>query len=345
MLDLKTLREKQIALILSPSVLDLHILPTEKCNFRCVYCYEDFLIGKMKPTIVSSVKKLILNRMPELKQLRISWFGGEPLAASDVVVDISNFAKKLAVENDCHFNFGMTTNGYLLNKPRFKSIIESGVTSFQISLDGYEDTHNKTRLRADGSGTFNTIWNNLLNMAKTPYQFEVILRVHVTPENFKEIPLLLKAIKSNFNADHRFKVFLKAIANLGGPNAGNFETLVGKTKEEILIQLNDILGSAVISHELSKNGLPYICYASAQNSWVIRADGSLAKCTVAFNDDRNKIGFLKENGTLSLEQNKIQLWLRGLKNLGKATMGCPAHNLPQLKSGKLSSIPVVIKQA
>jgi len=42
----------------------------------------------------------------------------------------------------------------------------------------------------------------------------------------------------------------------------------------------------------------YICYASKANSLVIRADGRIAKCTVALNDERNHIGDLKPDGSL-----------------------------------------------
>lgn len=333
------LKEVQLLSLLSHSILDLHILPTEKCNFRCVYCYEDFQIGKMKNIVINGIKNLISRRINELKQLRISWFGGEPLAATDVVLNISNYAKCLAEQNHCLYNFGMTTNGYLLDQKRFKQMIDAGITSFQISLDGPERQHNKTRLRADGSGTFIKIWTNLLEMAKTNNQFEVVLRIHVTPENHNDIYELLDQIKTNFGYDNRFSVFLKAIANLGGPNSGTFDILTGKTKGEILKQLNDFLGKEVKKHELNKAGLPYICYASAQNSWVVRANGSLAKCTVAFDDDRNSIGELREDGSLQLEQDKIQLWLRGLKTMDSTVMGCPAYKLPQL----IKNIPVVVE--
>lgn len=343
MKNVDELRELQLSSVLSHAILDLHILPTEKCNFRCIYCYEDFQIGKMNKKTIQSIKNLIRRRMPELKQLRISWFGGEPLAASDVVLDISNYAKQLAEENACLYNFGMTTNGYLLDLKRFNLIREAGISSFQISLDGPENIHDKTRLRADGSGTFHKIWTNLLAMANSPHEFEVVLRIHVTPENYESIYELLDKIKSHFKNDSRFSVFLKAIANLGGANGGSFDILKGKTKEEILKQLNAFLGKELIRHELVKQGIPYICYASSQNSWVIRADGTLAKCTVAFNDERNKVGVLKEDGSLVLDHDKIQLWLRGLKSLDSTTMGCPAYKLPQLTKGKLDSISVVVK--
>ena len=73
--------------------LELTLLPTEKCNFRCTYCYEDFLIGKMKPWIRSGVKSLIEKRVDMgLRNLNLSWFGGEPLLAKDVLFEIADFA-------------------------------------------------------------------------------------------------------------------------------------------------------------------------------------------------------------------------------------------------------------
>jgi uncharacterized protein len=36
----------QVGAALSPRFQQLTILPTEKCNFRCTYCYEDFELGK-----------------------------------------------------------------------------------------------------------------------------------------------------------------------------------------------------------------------------------------------------------------------------------------------------------
>lgn len=256
----------QLKSILTHSILDLHILPTEKCNFRCIYCYEDFLIGKMPNHVINGVKNLINKRMPELKQLRISWFGGEPLAATRIVLEISQYAKNLAEQYHCNYSFGMTTNGYLLDNQKFESIINAGIRSFQISLDGSQEYHDKTRLRADGSGTFDKIWHNLADMARTNFDFDIILRVHVTPENHVDVAILLDKIKSTFKSDSRFKVFLKAIANLGGPNRGSFDVLTGKSKEQIITQLNQILGKDINNHELHKPDAPYICYASAQNA-------------------------------------------------------------------------------
>ena len=72
--------------------LELILLPTEKCNFRCRYCYEDFKIGKMTSRVVNAVKSLLHNRVSTLDRLDIGWFGGEPLLASEIVRDIQSHA-------------------------------------------------------------------------------------------------------------------------------------------------------------------------------------------------------------------------------------------------------------
>jgi len=76
----------------SKKVLDLILLPTEDCNFRCIYCYEKFQKGKMKLEVINAVKRFIKKTVPSLEQLNIIWFGGEPFLASDIIQDISIYA-------------------------------------------------------------------------------------------------------------------------------------------------------------------------------------------------------------------------------------------------------------
>jgi len=83
--------------------LNLIILPTEACNFRCTYCYETFENKKMPRSVVSGIKSLIDRRGEELDELEISWFGGEPLLALDVITEISKHALGVAkTEGEVH---------------------------------------------------------------------------------------------------------------------------------------------------------------------------------------------------------------------------------------------------
>lgn len=57
--------------------LHLVILPTEQCNFRCFYCYEDYQNGKMSLETINGLKKFLENRAQDLDLLILEWFGGE----------------------------------------------------------------------------------------------------------------------------------------------------------------------------------------------------------------------------------------------------------------------------
>lgn len=337
------LSNKKIISLISNKILDLILLPTEQCNFRCTYCYEDFSIGKMKPETVQAIKKFLAKRLPELEVLKVSWFGGEPLAAKDIVFEISNFISHYANQRpQLKYTAGMTTNAFTLKPKVLENLVRLNVKNFQISLDGTEEKHNTTRIRMDGKGTFSGIWNNLLAAKKSDLDFNIMLRIHLTPDNLSDIYNLTNEIKSSFNGDKRFSVFFKTIENLGGPNSGSFKTIHGKDKGEILNNFYTFLGNELHGKQLESDG-PYVCYAAQPNSLMIRSNGKIGKCTVAFNDGRNDLGQLHSDGTISIDTKKLSLWTRGLKTMDKRDLHCPMSTMPK-QTNKLASIPVNVER-
>ena len=113
----------QIASTLSNRTQQLIILPTERCNFRCTYCYEDFLIGKMKEPVQLSIERFMGRRIPELSELSIHWFGGEPLLAKQVVLRLSARASELCDEHGVSLIGGLTTNAYVLTPDLFEELL------------------------------------------------------------------------------------------------------------------------------------------------------------------------------------------------------------------------------
>lgn len=320
--------DKVLAEALSPKLFHLIILPTEKCNFRCTYCYEDFAIGRMKDPIVNGIKRLIERRIPSLNSLSISWFGGEPLLARTVVEDIGTFAHDLCEENGVNFRAGFTTNGYLLSPELFKRLISIAHRDFQITLDGDEEWHDKTRILANRRPTFAKIWANLLSCKKAQGNFQITLRLHIHHENIDSVKRLYDRLNSSILDDRRFKVYFHKVSNLK-PGYEIEEKVLGR--EEYLNALTYILGSDRMKGpvgEISEEHLQsYICYAAKPNSLMVRANGGIGKCTVALNDDRNNIGFLKEDGTLEISNEKLQRWFSGYAGLSEKTLGCPLSTL------------------
>jgi uncharacterized protein len=72
---------------------------------------------------------------------------------------------------------------------------------------------------------------------------------------------------------------------------------------------------------------PYICYAAAANSLAVRADGSLAKCTVALYEKFNSIGRICEDGTLEVEQDRYRPWVNALLSGNPDIQACPVNTV------------------
>ncbi|MDK2125881.1 radical SAM protein [Parachitinimonas caeni] len=323
-MNLSISQKQQISEAINPKHLSLTILPTEKCNFRCTYCYEDFSIGKMPANKVLAIKQLILSRMKDLTTLRLNWFGGEPLIASDILLDLSSFAKNECEKYGISFLSGdITTNGSLLSKELLEKLIAANQKSFQISLDGWQEGHNQTRKSGNAEGTFNAIWSNLLMMRDTHFDFSTTIRVHLTDSNFGSAKQLAHEIVKEFSTDKRFNVFIKAIENLGGPNKNKVNSLSENERKAQSNELEEIFRPLKQSDTSSLLQGGYICYASKPNHLVIRADGRIAKCTVAFDDPKNAVGLLQDDGTLSFDNEKLSHWFRGIIRRDAEIMACP----------------------
>jgi uncharacterized protein len=317
--------------------LHLILLPTEQCNFRCTYCYEDFVVGRMEPSTVSSIKRLIERRIDGLETLTISWFGGEPLLALPVVEDISQHIVALAAARPgVQYGADMTTNGYFLDAARAHHLAALGIRFFQVSLDGPERLHDRTRIRADGRGSFDRIWKNLIAIRDSAAPVSVLLRVHLTPENLPTMPDFLADVRDTFLSDGRFRVLLKPIERLGGPNDDTMAVIPSQDRGTTLSGLETIvLRGATDSRPLYP--APHVCYASRPNSFVIRANGIIGKCTVGLTDPSNIIGRLAADGLLEIDNARLRPWLRGWATLDAETLGCPYGELAE-KEPKLLQI-------
>ncbi|MEQ1895018.1 MAG: radical SAM protein [Planctomycetota bacterium] len=303
--------------------LQLILLPTEACNFRCTYCYEDFRLGRMEPWVVRGVKRLIERRIGGLDRLDLTWFGGEPLLARDVVFEILEHARSLASEYPAlTFASDVTTNGWNLEPELFRRLLDLGARRYQITLDGEPELHDRRRVLAGGGATFERIWNNLLAMRAVEEPFEVVLRVHVDRSNHAQLPPFLHRCRAAFGHDSRFQVRLKPLSRWGGPNDREIALFEDDgEREHVLASLQAELGPP--QPAVVPNTAADMCYAARGNSFLVRADGRLGKCTVALNDPRNDIGRIHEDGRLEIDSARAWPWMRGLESGVERDLLCP----------------------
>jgi uncharacterized protein len=201
-------------------------------------------------------------------------------------------------------------------------LVSLGVNSYQISLDGPQPLHDATRRKADSCGTFDRIWDNLLGLRNSDLDLRVTIRVHFTPDSVLQLDPLIRDINTEFAADDRFCVYFKDVGRLGGQHDDGIRLFSERLIEEARAHLNAKLANPAQAASLTA-AESYICYASKPTSLIIRANGQVGKCTVALYDERNNIGRLNPDGTLSIDQHKLRGWMRGFNGLNEAELSCP----------------------
>lgn len=311
--------------------LELIIFPTEQCNFRCTYCYGDFAKGRLSPDHVEAVKRLLTARCEAgLQHLRLSWFGGEPLLAYDIVTDISSHARRLADTHGVRLNVNFTTNGSLLTEARLLELWDYGTRDYQISLDGDADAHDRTRQRKGGGASFDAVYGalqtyNALRLRGALAGTTVMIRLHIHPDNTDSLFALAARIGRDLNPRY-FTVYFKEVGYYGGRRDGAY-AVYGEQDlrlDEVKHRLAGLLPGFT---RTDQPGQVAVCYAGKANSLTIRADGSLGKCTLALNGDYNRVGRLNPEGTLALDGPKLGAWLQGLSTMDPGDLGCPAHRV------------------
>ena len=220
----------------------------------------------------------------------------------------------------------MTTNGYLLTRRCLERYVALGIAQFQVTLDGYGDDHDVTRRAADGQGTFDVIWQNLLSLRASKARFCVILRVHFLRDGWSAKGRLLERIVAAFGKDDRFRVHVIGVSKFGGPSDELLATASGTEKEDIRQRLLEHVPKRMrqIPGFSCDN---YVCYAAKGNSFVVRADGRIAKCTVGLYDDRNVVGSLDSEGKLLIDNHKIRPWFIGFTARDREALSCPANRV------------------
>jgi uncharacterized protein len=318
---IKGFSKQALSSSLSKEKFHLILYPTEQCNFRCVYCYEDFEIGQMPLWLIEATKLLISKKAEYIKFLSLSWFGGEPLLAKNILFEIAEHALHLSNKNKFQLSGDLTTNGLLLDVKTLTRLVQLKQNQFQISIDGDKDSHDKTRITRSGKGSFDKIWARLMDASATDLDFKITLRVHVTDFNQDSVTIFCERFDNYLANDKRFNLFFKAIENLGGGNTDNVKQLIqqGTARQFAANQTKKYSDN---SFDLNKKG-NYICYAGKPNSIAIRANGELNKCTVALSDEKNKIGKINPDGSLTINNHIMETWLQGFTTLDSWQMGCP----------------------
>lgn len=144
-------------------LVDLFWECTLSCNANCKHCgssaekkkYE----GELTTEEIKNAFKQIARDM-DAKRIFIAVTGGEPLVRKDLF-DVMKYAS-----NELGFNWGMTTNGILLNEENIQKLKDANMKTISISIDGLEKTHDEFR---GVQGSYQKIISNIKKLKEANF--------------------------------------------------------------------------------------------------------------------------------------------------------------------------------
>jgi len=281
------------------------INPTLACNFKCWYCYETHQPkSKMSADIMKRTFTLFDNIVQDnnkLENFAISFFGGEPLLQfKPIVLPIIEYYAALCEKNNLSQGISFTSNGYLITQSIVSELQKHKNVSFQITLDGGEEVHNKVRFTGK-KGSYQQIIHNIKMLLSNG--MHVRLRINYTKDTIESVKYILNDIKDIPKQERK-------ILDIDFHRVWQDRDV----KNEV-DGIRDILNSfieedfKIIYNE--RNEVYNSCYADKKNTLVVNYNGDVYKCTSKDFTKENREGFLNESGQVVWE--KSQEFRRNVK--------------------------------
>ena len=277
--------------------MHLTLAPTMDCCFRCHYCFEKYKEKKyMTPEIMDQIIKYVTS-YPELKNIKITWFGGEPLMA---VPQIEEFYDKFRDIWQEPFISNIITTGYHIDKESIRVMQKVGISSVQITLDGMKETHNKVKHLPSGEDVFERILSNIELLNDSAPEINITIRVNLTLENKEEyIPLHKLCLtrfygRSNITISPAF-VLDRGTGDICRSNNNIFFGHIERSKFILNLAKNGINSVFVRYPE------PFFNECAIRNEMAIAFDpeGYAYKCREVIGNKEYAIGKLNDDGILT----------------------------------------------
>lgn len=272
-------------------MLNFIIMPTDDCNFRCPYCYEDHIKRNMTIEYMDKIALFVDKNIDRFRGLKVEWFGGEPLLQLESIYYLTERLIKICNVHKKPFLSGMTTNAYLLTRDVFEKLRKLRFLGYQITLDGLAETHDKQRYLVDGRGSWDVIISNLRAIKNTPCRgfMNITIRTNFSKAMLKSAKEYIDFLYREFGDDRRFHYFLRVIADFGGERIHKMEdSLI--TDKKTMIDVQKYASSLGLRMNIQRDGLSaggMVCYANRRNNYTLGSDEIIRKTTCEYDNPLN----------------------------------------------------------
>lgn len=249
---------------------------TLRCNLNCLHCGSDCTkTPSVKDMPAKDFLKAIdqISGIVEPNKTMIIFTGGEVLVRNDIEQVGSELYNR-------GFPWGIVTNGMLLNQQRLNSLLDAGLRSVTVSLDGLEHSHNWLRGAAQ---SYRNAINAIGLLPKTPnLMYDVVTCAN--QRNFGELQQI-KEMLIGMGVE-RWRIF--TVFPIGRAKhhpelqleAHNFKSLfdfIAQTRNEGRIKLSYGCEGFLGNYESKVRDSFFVCRAGINTASVLN-DGSISAC-------------------------------------------------------------------
>lgn len=276
-------------------IANIIIAPTLECNAHCFYCFENgYRKGIMSQEIADGLIRF-LEQHWNGEKLGITWFGGEPLLAHEIIDYIST---KLT-EKNIVYGCKITTNGSLFDKNMAEKAINLWhVEKVQITIDAVRDEYNRIKnYDKQYKNAFSLVMQNI----KTALSLGIKLKIRINFDPNKQNKALetMNYLLEHFEKTENLKIYFapidaddEIVKNISGEfneyNEHPYISLIKFGREHHLYRgFPDMEDDNSKEQEYDIHGLlkklkiypsPINCYATCPNVFSIGPNGDIYKC-------------------------------------------------------------------
>jgi len=281
------------------------------CNLACSYCFEGNRKGKhymSAETADMLVDFAAENYLRMDKNIRIDFYGGEPLLSLALIKDISQKLKELSGKRGLDYTFTLVTNGTLLTRKVTEELVALGLKSAKITLDGPRENHDVYRPFVSGKGSFDIILKNIKDVCDL---IKVQTGGNYTKENYREFPGLLDLFLAEGLTPDKLSLvmFAPITKTLGEYKMPEFSEGCKSIDEPWLIEAGQYLREEILRRGFKTPKVsPSICMIENEDFLVVNHDGTIYKCPAFIGCEGLDVGDLETGIKDFHESHNLDVW-------------------------------------
>ena len=268
----------------------LYVEITDKCNFNCIYCYNDSTAKKLNSLSIEAYKDFI-EIVKEYGLERITLSGGEP-TLHPKLAEILNINHVFGLEQR------LITNGTRITENLLNEMVSKDLT-FQLTIDGHDEASNDLMR---GKNAYAITTNAIKMFIANGFSDRITVRCNLHFGNYEHMYTIVTQLKEMGIR----KVGFALISNLG--RATDIEIIDVVKHARIIKAIEDNV--ATISRDIgiipdfSAEPTMACPYESPGNSLTLRIDsqGNIYPCQI-INDSRFSLGNIHLTSAISLKNN------------------------------------------